>query len=94
MNVQNGGTYPYLFIKISLEFENFEEISSQNGYAYFRIQEQPPVMVPVNGPLNQNQIIEIADQAKLPPQQFLNTLDTIKRIMSKPSYRERLDASN
>ena len=92
MNTETDGTYPYLFIKIGLEHNGFEEIANQNGYSYFRSKEQP-VMVPVNGPLNRNQVIEIADQAKLPSQKFLELLDTVKTIYAR-RYMQSSGTSN
>ena len=78
MNMKKNTMYRYRHIKTALECEGFEETRNQDGYAYFRKQEQPYVMVSVGTPLSQYHMIAIADQAKLSSEKFLDMLDEIK----------------
>ena len=65
-----------------MQIHDFEKVEEKNGFAFFRKEDHPPVMVDVSGSIGKDEIVEIADQARIPPPMFLESVKAFK-ILSK-----------
>ena len=82
MDESEGNSYSPIFVKVCLQIHDFEKVEEKNGFAFFRKENHPPVMVDVSGSIGEDEIVEIANQARIPSQMFINSVKACK-ILSK-----------